>query len=753
MKRPATLCALSTILMSMALFLFSGCDEDMGVLIPNDPPNVRLTGAPPDSGIAGYDVEFCWEGWDTDGEVEYFIYAIDPPDMYGAEDSIWTRTDANSGSFVFEASEFDTLFHWSDPQVARSWHVFVIKAVDDMGAISDPDYVAFNATTIAPRTMFETPPPGEGVQQYTGAPQPVGLRVTFRWEGDDIDGLLSEAPVGYLFKVTDVTGESNWGRLATRVWADTTEWMKGGPEYKKSVRDLDDGHNYAISVRAIDEAGAVEPLLLLNANMLWVAARERESFPELTVRSVALGQRTWQGWTQDTETYEVPVGSRYEFEILGNADWYGGLITGFSFGWDLQNLESSETAPDGQGAWTPWSMSRTTISAEFAEDRDYFLYVRCKDDGRGMTLATLRFKVVQLSPTKNLCYIDDYRKYPKDVYGGEELDDRVWKEMLDGYNYGEPWEDVSWDEWEAPYLEHTPSLEFLSQFRVVVWSVDGDRSSAFNQQSAWFYMNKIENTNVLAQYMTRKIQSGERGKVWIFGRGIVQISLLGNLGYFCDYPYVVDDDMSMDPDCGIKSHTFATEFMHITGEFDGSDEGSGGTRISLFSNYYYDRPVRVFVDTAGPAIPENLYTRPPAADLYPNLPPRLALHSDWVSRGIRNFEVLEYPHPDQKHQHIFYDPFSERMTDLIPLYRVHLRDTSSGGHDKYCGFRYLPSEPTDPAEIVYFFFPMISFNDAQIRGTAKVVLSEWFGLPDPDAPVAEAGRMGADGSGDEGVRP
>ena len=147
-------------------------------------------------------------------------------------------------------------------------------------------------------------------------------------------------------------------------------------------------------------------------------------------------------------------------------------------------------------------------------------------------------------------------------------------------------------------------------------------------------MNRLNFSNVLATYMTRGVRSGERGKVWAFGRGLVESSLLGDLGLFCEYPYAVDDDMTFDPDCGIRRFTFATEFMHITGEFDGSNEASGGTRISEFSEWWTDRPVHVFVDTAGPAIPKDKYTRPPAAELYPNLPFRLPRHPDMVSRSF-----------------------------------------------------------------------------------------------------------------------
>jgi hypothetical protein len=283
-----------------------------------------------------------------------------------------------------------------------------------------------------------------------------------------------------------------------------------------------------------------------------------------------------------------------------------------------------------------------------------------------------------------------------------------------------------------------PSLEFLSRFRVVVWSLNDNRSAALNQKSAWFHMNYSNTTHVLAMYMTGNTQGGEKGKVWAFGRGLVESSLLPDLGIFCAYPYVVDEDMNLDADCGIKAGTFVTERMHITGEFEPSDRTSGGARISLFDEDYGDRPRHVFVDTAGPAIPGDLYTRPPAAELYPNLPRKLARHRDWAVRSPARtvFEVLEYPRPDQGQQHLFYDPVSGQMTNLIPLFQLHTTYTDSPAHKKYCGFKYIPTGPEDSGDFVYFFFPMFIFKDDLIRTTAKVVLSDWFGLPDPDAPGA-----------------
>jgi hypothetical protein len=710
----------------------TGCGEDKGQFKPNRPPSVQLTATPPDSGIARYDIELHWTAWDYDGEVDYFLYAIDPPDIFGTEDPIWTRIDSYSSRFTFSAADFDTLYPWRNPQVAKGWHVFAIKAVDDLGAISDPEYVAFNAATIAPQTTITSPPPAGAIESYQGGGQPVGLRVTFRWDGEDIDGIFTDKPVGYYYKATDVTGERDWELVAPRVWKDPAPWIRIGAGTTQVTVNLDDTRAYGIAFRAIDEAGAVEPLLLLNKNMLWVSAARRSSFPELTVRSSAFGVRKWQGWTADTEEYEVPLGSAYEFIISGDCGWYGGLVAGYSFGWDLPSLDSNETDPDGIGAWTPWSPTRTIIKAAFTEARDYYLYVRCKDDGGGLTLATIRFNVVTLAPTRNLCYIDDWRKYTTVGYCTESVDDQVWQAMLEGYNYGVDWSELSWDEWDAPYGEEMPSLEFLSQFRVVVWSINDNRAMGADQKSAWFNMNKLSTMNVLAVYMGSESEGGEKGKAWTFGRGLVESSVLPYADDPCEYPYAVKEDASLKA-CNIRKGSFPFDYFHIVGDFFSSDPRSGGARVNLFDGPN-DKPSFIYVDADGPGIPSDRYTRPPAAELYPNLPPKLELHPDVMCRSRIAFcEVLEYPKPDQADQELFYDSLSERMTNLIPIYKCNATSPKSKGHRLYCGFRYVPTGPTDHGEIVYFFFQMFPFKDDQIRATAKVVLSDWFGLPYPNA--------------------
>ncbi len=757
MRRLALLGMTAAAVGALSVGGLTGCGEDKGSLMPNLLPGVELTATPPAGDTTSYDIEFHWTGWDDDGEVDYFEYIIDPPlevilDPTGFVDTLtWETTDGYSGKFTFFAPDYDTTTidepdrDFRNPQIGLGYHIFAIRAVDDMGArsvINDSSWVAFTAATLCPKTRMKSPPPVAAEGSYSVG-QEAGLRVTFRWEGSDPDGILSDRPVYYMYKLSDVGNPGDlWREIDDRVLADTTtSWVTLDPGVTQVTLELDNGHNFGFAVRGVDEAGAVEPLLVLNRNLLWLVARDKASFPALTVSSSAFGANEWRGWYIDIEEYEVPLGSMFEFSISANADWYGGLITGYSYGWNLTDPNTTATDPSGDGAWTPWSTSTTTIQAKFDEAQDQFLYVRCKDDGSGMTLATIKFNVVTLDPDKELGYIDDWRMYLPQQYPKDFFDDPNWQLMLRGYDYGRGWDDLVWDEWDAPWGEEMPPLQFLSQFETLVWSINDNRSLGSSQKSAWYIMSRLNTMNVLAVYLGSEAATGQKGKVWAFGRGMVESSVLPHSGTACEYPFAVNVDARLDG-CAIRPRDFAYDFLHIRGQFDKNEDQPSGARVDLYTDPISDRLAYAYLDDNGPAIADTSYHWHPAVDPTPyrNLPQRI--NADLrkpFGRTMLNFEVLEHPKPDAPSQVLFFDPWFQRETGLVPLYKFKALRSASKADGLYCGFRYITRGPTDHGEIVYFFFPMYPMDNDDSRQTAKAVLTDMFGLPDPDAVGSAAG--------------
>jgi hypothetical protein len=427
----------------------------------------------------------------------------------------------------------------------------------------------------------------------------------------------------------------------------------------------------------------------------------------------------------------------YEFSIVGNADLYGGLITGYSYGWNLSDVETTEIDPSGIGAWTPWSTTNRTIVANFSEEftnkEDVFLYIRCKDDGGAVTLGTIRFKVVTLNPDKKLAYIDDWRLEPQTGQRGEVTDDINWQLFMRGYDYGRGWDELAWDEWEAPVGEEMPSLAFLSQFENLVWSLNDRRELGADQKSAFFNMSYTNTMNVLAVYLGSEAEGGVKGKCWLFGNGMVESCVMPYGGNGCGYPYPVNDDAPV-LSCTIRPRSFAYDFLHITGQFDRNMDEPSGSRVQFAKNSS-DGAAYFAFDETGPAIADTLYKFDPVENPapYQNMPRRLHIDlSKFRALTMQTNETLEHPSPDAPEQFIFFNPWLQRHTNLVPLYRFRAKAASSKADNRYCGFRFIPAGRNDHGEIVYFLFNMYPLENEESRQLAKAVLTDMFGLPDPD---------------------
>src|SRR5213595_1979603 len=86
-----------------------GCSKKLSSqLVPNQAPEVRLTSAPaaPDSAHPDfYAYTLQWVGFDPDGRVDHFLYAVDPadPDHADPADTSWHLTTKNEQTFFFSA--------------------------------------------------------------------------------------------------------------------------------------------------------------------------------------------------------------------------------------------------------------------------------------------------------------------------------------------------------------------------------------------------------------------------------------------------------------------------------------------------------------------------------------------------------------------------------------------------------------------------------------------------------------------------
>jgi hypothetical protein len=433
-----------------------GCGrKGMSVLaFLNQRPSVTLGASPvgsPDTAWYAYDIH--WTGADPDGQVDHYQYAIDPPPAAGA-DTVWVSTTATGQRVFFRATEvaYDPVHGWR----ANGFHTFAIRAFDDRGAISPVVSQAFFAYTIAPKVWITSPLPNPLLSAA------VPSRVQIRWAGVDEDGVRSQSPVLYKYRLFR-QGDPEFDLGLARQFPDSLRrfyaerafagWDSVGPDSTSvTYSNLAPGTPYLFAIIAIDEAGAYSPDFSLSANMLTMIPQPGATGPAF---------RFWNEFF----SYDAPFGGVFtdpghwvnlEFPAGQpvTVHWIAIPVAGSTIAWYRWRLDGdiSDEAPrvDEVTDWYHWSRkSPTTTSATigpFPGASEHFLYVEAMDDQNQASLGIIHFRAIAPTFVSDLLVLDDTRLAP-DRIGANGVPMRYPSEWpaaaeLDTFLYargGSPW--------------------------------------------------------------------------------------------------------------------------------------------------------------------------------------------------------------------------------------------------------------------------------------------------------------------------
>ncbi|MCA9727427.1 MAG: hypothetical protein KC729_07075 [Candidatus Eisenbacteria bacterium] len=158
--------------------------------VANDPPTVRIIEGAANEGASGVDyrVRFRWTGFDADGMVSAFRWAVDTDDENA---DTWTTTTDSSIFLTFQTTTPDPDgTHYTD------WHSFSIQAIDNEGARSTVVTQMFNARTIAPTSRITFPSVmGSGFLTLWSSAK-------MEWTGEDLDATDPDlTPTAFEYKL------------------------------------------------------------------------------------------------------------------------------------------------------------------------------------------------------------------------------------------------------------------------------------------------------------------------------------------------------------------------------------------------------------------------------------------------------------------------------------------------------------------------------------------------------------------------
>ena len=416
-----------------------GCGKkgSSGILVPNRRPTVSVTAAPISrADTTKFNFVIDWSGYDEDGRVDHFIYAIDPT----LTDTLWNSTTKNelnsiqktadgTDSCLFLATQprFPNPNRPLDPVRGVDFHTFVIKAVDDRGLASEPSIRQFFAYTVAPTVTILSPRPSA---TSTAAVTPA-TRIT--WSGVDPDGVGRQKPVKYRYKLLpksnaefDITfAITQAGPDSLRRFYAATNFAGwdsvGGDTTTVQYTGLTPNQTYLFIVIGIDEAGAYNADFSTSSNMLTFQVGYAGTlgpkitlFNEFYFYSMPTGgfaPNNPAGW----QTLEVPSGTRLTFNWFATApqgadmEWYRWRVGG--------NVEDEDPRTNETTDWSHWSQkSLSTTSCTigpFNTPEERTLYIEAQDNNTMLSILVVKLKPIIPSmntPTGHeLLIVDDTR--------------------------------------------------------------------------------------------------------------------------------------------------------------------------------------------------------------------------------------------------------------------------------------------------------------------------------------------------------
>lgn len=677
--------------------LASSCgSKSPNILVKNQLPTISLSARPERGDSVFYSVRLQWFASDPDGQVTHVIYAIDPP---AEGDTAWVTSERNEATIFFRSHEPDSasivIGSTGFPPTtvtSRDYHVFVIKAVDNEGAVSPYAYDAFTSETVAPQTQILDPP----TSRLTIAP--TAPSVTISWTGRDEDGVLSQKPIKYKYKLASenvilvalgvsTLGQADLQKFFSQEAPNFASWDSLPPDSTfKRFEGLTPGQIWYFAVVAFDEAGAYEPRFNLDNNLLRFKPGTQLRPPKLCVFNSFFARCQSVGSFDLSEErvvrLEVPADEPIPFFWEATIGVSGTTVAGYR--WVLDPIdgdifnETQRERDDQTYRWSTWSLNEVsaTVGPFSADEGNVFhrFYVEARDNVSATTILIVEMKVVKPTFEKSLIVFDDFRGNPDRGPNFLPYASFPTEAVLDTLLYavgGMPYQhrppgtlsspgvfagfDYDTVDYRFTVTAGLP-LSTLAHYKNLVWYADlndaGRTGSKFSSspKGALFFANTAGELNTLAVYLSQS-RSQNEGNVWLFGSGIMLS--IGN-GYATRFgsspaPYPLMSGGNR-PDLShiLWPGDFLYDYMKIRSQVDIINQAGAGNNLDIDDNLLYMIPYLPQFHTPGAPWPPEGWTGGRGPDDDPRVGPASAANLakwDGLPKLSITTEFPDWPSP------------------------------------------------------------------------------------------------------------
>ena len=731
------------------LVVFFGCSGDhlIGSHADNRAPEVWLSSGPVEGDTTGYQVHFYWGGWDPDGEIRNFEFAIVDGDPFG-----FNQEDTAGSDKWSTTSSFDSVFRVSADDSAREvtlnnylytrydkTHTFFLRAVDLEGKRSEPVYRSFTAWTLAPFvqiTLPHAPVPADKVGQ-------LGKVITFKWLGrdpiDSPDNLQDPDSVRYMYHRVDSPGFGYWpsfdivadlnrnpGRYE-RNWSRWVYYRAPGDSGRSTVLGDDEilemRHSYIFAVQVKDEAGAVTSIFDRKLNVRQFLVSD-DALPFLTILEPSLGGFRFTGTNLRPEKRELPPGVTLKFRWHADASWYGGEIVCYQYGWDVADLNdpndwASECSPFNLACTQTWYSGVHT------------LFVQVTDNSGAQTLGQVEIDVVPFTMDRNLLWVDDFpsnNSFTQQDYSTprEDEHDAFWLSLCSRARDFDPARDV----YDAYYGHNSkpPEIALIGRYKNIIWTY----ASSF-ELGAWDDIIQFTpesqigtGSKLTVNYLSIFLSKG--GHLLTEGRS----DRMGGLG------------AALQPSAMVYPMNLRCE---ITGSKSGCEGDTSGVNSMPYREYcvtMLDKVSGVFrsgadMPTRRDALDALQYALRADADpvtaANPTLPATLDLWEEVTKNGrffdprVRGYTYVEIYDP----QYWMDAKQTKSQNCFHPMYLMRARNTASPVNNTAIALWLTKYQNVDPDESgpgvaapsVHIGFELWFFNRAAVNQLIDVIFTKW----------------------------
>lgn len=720
-----------------AAALCVGCSSHPleGVLRTNQPPSVTITQWPSSSaGPSSYAYELSWAGQDADGRVVAYRYAIDPPSTPDA-DTAWVSTRENRHLFVFSADSAIA----SPAPAGRRFHTFVIRAIDDRGALSPTVHVSFDVRTIAPSVFIRQPVPTR-----LGGPI-LAPSVRIRWEGSDPDGVGSRQPVAFRYRLFSASSDppasvirANPDTLFSRFAPAFAGWDSvPGNVTSVAFHDLAPNQGYLFAIVAIDTAGAYTPVFSFDENLLEFTVNIASVVgPQLSIFNESFQyQFPSGGWFADPASY-VPVEAPADVALT--LHWSAILVPGSilrGYRWAVDPLALDDETPRSDEAtdlthWSQWTSSSDltlpiSVTTPVRSQAQHLFCLQAEDDLGLRSLAVLQIDVRRASFDRPLLIVNDADGITDKLLAGGCVDRPrnawpTWAE-LDTFlcaTGGAPYKCYPAGTLSPPGIfagydfdtistriqpNGLVSLGKLDRYRNIVWFVDIQRALGYLQPPGSVLQPIPTLRAYCAPGATNPLVTWMRqgGRLWLMGGGAGYASLRDY-----DRPGTINSVFSND-----RGELIPGRFMY--------DWPHWHSEVSVSASSRAARSPRAVGGWPGApdysSLPPLLQEKTPATDPLP--PYRVA--GEFYSSSY-SAEFLSKPNEILEGQGLPADPLHSVLDTLY----VTQGGFAGSGYPVMTLYHGTANPP-----FVFSGFPLWYFQRAQAIAVADFVLQNVFGVP------------------------